>query len=74
MSIQKLEIVYRNQSLGRVTASLGVAVYPTAGRTSAELIAAADQMLYSAKNAGRNRIEVFAENASAAPEGAAVGS
>ena len=73
-NIQKLEIVYRNQSLGRVTASLGVALYPTAGRTPAELIAAADQMLYSAKNAGRNRIEVFAENASAEPEGAAAGS
>jgi diguanylate cyclase (GGDEF)-like protein len=57
--VRNLEIVDRNQSLGRVTASLGVAVYPMAGRTPAELIATTDQMLYTAKNAGRDRVELF---------------
>ena len=57
-SVQKLEVVYRNQSLGRSTVSLGVAVYPVAGETPAELIEAADQALYIAKNAGRDRVEL----------------
>jgi diguanylate cyclase (GGDEF)-like protein len=57
-SVQKLEVVYRNQSLGRSTVSLGVAVYPVAGETPAELIEAADQALYTAKNAGRDLVEL----------------
>jgi diguanylate cyclase (GGDEF)-like protein len=57
-SVQKLAVVYRNQSLGRSTVSLGVAVYPVAGETPAELIEAADQALYRAKNAGRDRVEL----------------
>jgi two-component system cell cycle response regulator len=35
--------------------SLGVAVYPDDGRTKQEVIARADQALYAAKHAGRNR-------------------
>jgi diguanylate cyclase (GGDEF)-like protein len=61
-SAQKLEVVYRSQSLGRITVSLGVAVYPIAGETPAELIEAADQTLYKAKNAGRDRVELSGTN------------
>lgn len=57
--IRNIELTYRNQSLGRVTASLGVVVSPAAGLTPVELIEAADQMLYAAKNAGRDRVELF---------------
>ena len=39
----------------RATLSLGVAVYPDDGRTKQELISNADQCLYAAKHAGRNR-------------------
>ncbi len=39
-----------------VTASFGVASYPDDGKTSQTLIAAADQLLYQAKRAGRNRV------------------
>ena len=71
LSVQKLEVSYRNQPLGKTTVSLGVATYPAAGRAPTELIDAADQALYAAKNAGRDRLEVFGTNepmASAAAE------
>ncbi len=41
---------------GRVTASLGVAVFPEGGRTREELIWTADRYLYQAKESGRNRV------------------
>jgi diguanylate cyclase (GGDEF)-like protein len=66
-SVQKLEIAYRNQLLGRITVSLGIALYPEAGQTPAELIEAADQTLYAAKNAGRDRVQLFGANLSAVP-------
>ena len=65
---RRLEIVYRNQALGRITVSLGVAAYPMAGETPAELIDAADQTLYAAKNAGRDRVELFGGHEPAASE------
>lgn len=42
-----------------VTVSFGVATYPTHGRTTDELIGAADRALYSAKVEGRNRVKLF---------------
>jgi diguanylate cyclase (GGDEF)-like protein len=41
---------------GRVTLSGGVAAFPEDSRTSVDLIRSADQALYEAKAAGRNRI------------------
>ena len=42
-----------------VTASIGVAVFPTHGRDSAELMRNADLAMYHAKNNGKNDVEVF---------------
>lgn len=51
------EIEFSSDSLPvRVTFSAGIASYPEHGLTSKELIAAADEAMYNAKLAGRNRI------------------
>jgi diguanylate cyclase (GGDEF)-like protein len=55
-AIQRLDVHYRGIPLGRVTASMGVAVFPDHGRTAQELVEAADKALYHSKNAGRDRV------------------
>jgi diguanylate cyclase (GGDEF)-like protein len=54
----------------RVTASLGVAVQApeTSYRTPAELVAAADEALYAAKHAGRDRVVIHATSAQTTPD------
>ena len=42
----------------RVTVSIGGAVYPEDGASTAELVAAADTALYAAKAGGRNRVHM----------------
>ena len=44
-----------------VTASFGVACFPSDGADPAALIQAADQALYDAKNRGRNLVRYFGE-------------
>jgi diguanylate cyclase (GGDEF)-like protein/PAS domain S-box-containing protein len=61
--VQDLQVAYRDQPLGPVTVSMGVAVFPDHGPQVEELIRAADAALYSAKEGGRNRVAVAAETA-----------
>jgi diguanylate cyclase (GGDEF)-like protein len=53
----QLRVTDQDQALGQVTISLGVAALPQHGTDSARLLRAADRALYSAKNAGRNRVQ-----------------
>ncbi len=53
-----LELQVNNQSLGQITVSLGIAMYPQHGSTQQDLIKAADQALYVEKESGRNQLKV----------------
>lgn len=55
---KKLRLVYGGTELPAVTVSLGVAVFPAHGVHPDEVIRAADDALYRAKNTGRDRVEV----------------
>ena len=51
--------VFREEQQLKSTISVGVAIFPEHGKTSDELIRAADTALYMAKKAGRNRVAVM---------------
>lgn len=53
IAISEMEI----PSVGRITASFGVAEFPLGAATGRELIGVADAALYEAKRGGRNRVE-----------------
>jgi diguanylate cyclase (GGDEF)-like protein len=57
-TIAGLELVHEGKKLPRVSASFGVAVFPTHGTTEENLLRAADRALYAAKAAGRNCVVV----------------
>lgn len=54
--VHGLHLEHHGQSLGGITISLGVAVYPQHGEDPEALLRAADKALYQAKHAGRNRV------------------
>nr|WP_294523733.1 diguanylate cyclase [uncultured Rhodopila sp.] len=58
-SIESLSIVHAQSPIGKVTVSAGVAtVMPGVGMDESILLRAADEALYRAKNAGRNRTRI----------------
>ncbi len=59
--INNLQLRYREQLLGRMTVSIGIAEATDNSMTAEELVTAADKALYAAKNAGRDCIIVFNE-------------
>jgi diguanylate cyclase (GGDEF)-like protein/PAS domain S-box-containing protein len=56
IAIRDTTLVHRGQSLPSPTASFGVAVSPLNGTEPTELLKAADQALYRAKEEGRDRV------------------
>lgn len=53
-----LHVYHRDQFLGPITISLGIAMFPLHGTTAETLVRAADEALYVAKTTGRNRAVV----------------
>jgi len=58
--VKELETRYKGQLLGRVTLSAGIAGSPEHGSSAPELLRAADVALYAAKEAGRDRVVLYA--------------
>lgn len=54
--VKQLSVTHAGQLLGKISFSLGIAAFPGDGQTADELVRAADQALYRAKAAGRDRI------------------
>jgi diguanylate cyclase (GGDEF)-like protein len=54
--ISHLILNHHNQNLGTLTASFGVACFPDHGLSGAAVVQSADQALYQAKVAGRDRV------------------
>lgn len=57
-SVTAMDVKFRDTSLGKVTASIGVAECPTHAVDANRLLSLADEALYRAKNNGRNRVEI----------------
>ena len=53
--VSQKTFIFSQQQM-HITLSAGIAVYPQNGETTDTLLIAADQALYAAKNAGRNRV------------------
>jgi diguanylate cyclase (GGDEF)-like protein len=56
--VRGVKIEFDGKPCGTVTVSVGAALHPDHGQSPEELLRAADQALYRAKAAGRDRVEV----------------
>ncbi len=54
--VQRLELRHRNEICGRITVSIGIALYPTHGTLAADLLHRADKALYVSKRNGKDRV------------------
>src|SRR6267378_3199046 len=60
LAIARLVLSHAGTPLGKITTSLGIALFPDHGEDSDALLRAADVALYAAKGAGRDRVVVGA--------------
>jgi diguanylate cyclase (GGDEF)-like protein len=61
LSLEASRVLFEGMEI-RTTLSLGIAEFPVHGRTSSEVLAAADSALYRAKAEGRNRVMIHEVN------------
>lgn len=57
-AVRKVPIIHREQDLGALTVSVGVASWPDDAEKPLQILTLADKALYRAKEAGRNRVEI----------------
>jgi diguanylate cyclase (GGDEF)-like protein len=60
-AVTHLHVDHAGGDLGRITLSLGVAVFPDHATEARDVVKAADIALYQAKRSGRDRVVVFSE-------------
>jgi diguanylate cyclase (GGDEF)-like protein len=58
-SVRKLNLHHHSNSLGSITVSIGLAIFPQDGTTPHDIIRAVDSALYQAKNSGRNKTIIY---------------
>ncbi|RAP56385.1 GGDEF domain-containing protein [Oleiagrimonas sp. MCCC 1A03011] len=58
LAVAAMKVKHQGKLLGNLTVSIGLAMQPPTGGEPEALLHAADQALYQAKRAGRNRIEI----------------
>jgi len=56
------EMIECDNKLVHISASIGIAFFPTQGRLSSDLLAKADAAMYTAKNQGRSQYHVYSED------------
>ncbi len=61
LALGQLNLNYLGKPIGRITISLGIALFPEHGEDMNTLLRAADEALYDAKGAGRDRVVVSTE-------------
>ncbi|WP_255353178.1 MULTISPECIES: GGDEF domain-containing protein [Planktothricoides] len=61
LGVKQLNLKSHHQSVGAITISLGVAIFPQDGWTSDQLLESADQALYRANKEGRDRVVTASE-------------
>lgn len=59
LSVKKAQLRYQDRALPALSFSVGMAAAPEHGTHAEDLLRAADDALYAAKEGGRDRIEVF---------------
>ena len=57
-AMRDLHVTHNGKTLGSITASIGLAMYPQNGETVKAIVQSADKALYEAKGAGRDRLVV----------------
>jgi diguanylate cyclase (GGDEF)-like protein len=58
LGVQELNIEFDGRSVGPITLSVGIAMFPDHGENGQAVLQAADAAMYRAKQAGRNRVVI----------------